>query len=139
MNGGGDDYVKKMWDSEAVAVAVNDEGIVEFQYGAPISIDETVVEQSNIKSFEEIKNTFEEMVVIENAPTEDTGKTVIDVTNVNLVYTRISEKDRFDTGLIVPVWDFEGTIVNEYGMEQTGNILSINAIDGTVINRTLGY
>ena len=135
----GDDYVKKMWDSEAIAVAVNDEGIVEFQYGAPISIDETVVAQSNIKSFEEIKNTFEEMVVIENAPTEDTGKTVIDVTNVNLVYTRISEKDRFDTGLIVPVWDFEGTIVNEYGMEQTGNILSINAIDGTVINRTLGY
>ena len=98
-----------------------------------------MVAQSNIKSFEEIKNTFEEMVVIENAPTEDTGKTVINVTNVNLVYTRISEKDRFDTGLIVPVWDFEGTIVNEYGMEQTGNILSINAIDGTVINRTLGY
>ena len=135
----GEDYVKKMWESEAIVVAVNDEGIVEFQYGSPISIDETVVEQSNIKTFEEIKNTFEEMVVIENAPTDEEGKTVIDVTNVNLVYTRISEKDRFDTGLIVPVWDFEGTIVDEYGMEQTGNILSINAIDGTVINRELGY
>lgn len=135
----GDDYVKKMWESEAVSVAINDEGVVEFQYGSPISIDETVVEQSNIKTFEEIKNTFEEMVVIENAPTDEEGKTVIDVTNVNLVYTRISEKDRFDTGLIVPVWDFEGTIVDEYGMEQTGNILSINAIDGTVINRELGY
>ena len=135
----GDEYVKKSWGSESIVVAVNDDGIVEFEYGYPMSIDEKVVEQSSIKSFDEIRDTFEEMVVIQNAPTEDTGKTVIDITNVNLVYTRISEKDRFDTGLIVPVWDFEGTIVDEYGTEQTGNILSINAIDGTVINRTLGY
>ena len=135
----GDEYVKKSWGSESIVVAVNDDGIVEFEYGYPMSIDEKVVEQSSIKSFDEIRDTFEEMVVIQNAPTEDTGKTVIDITNVNLVYTRISEKDHFDTGLIVPVWDFEGTIVDEYGMEHTGNVLSINAIDGTVINRELGY
>lgn len=136
----GDNYVKKMWGSEAVAVAVNDSGIVSFYYLSPLSIDETVVKQSRIKSFQEIKDTFEEMVVIENAPaSKGEEKVVIKVTDVKLVYTRISEKNSFDTGLVVPVWDFEGTVTDESGNGKRGNILSINAIDGSVINRTLGY
>lgn len=132
-----DGYTKKMWSSEAVVIAVNDSGIVGFRYLTPLSIDETVVEKTSIQSFNDIKDTFEQMVVIENATEE--GNVTIDVTDVSLVYTRISEKDSFDTGLVVPVWDFEGKIVDEYGREKTGNILSINAIDGTVINRELGY
>lgn len=135
----GEDYVKKLWGNEAIVVGVNDSGVVLFNYLTPISIDETVVEKTSIKSFAEIKDTFEEMVVIENASEEESATVSIKVTDVKLVYTRISEKDSFDTGLIVPVWDFEGTIVNEYGDEKTGNILSINAIDGSVINSTLGY
>lgn len=143
----GEEYVKKMWESEAVAIAVNDSGIVDFYYLSPLSIDETVVEKSSIKSFDEIKNTFEQMVVVENASDagegEEKEKVSIKVTDVKLVYTRISEKDSFDTGLVVPVWDFEGTIMDEYygktGEMKTGNILSINAIDGSVINRQLGY
>lgn len=136
-------YVKKMWGSEAVAICVNDSGVVNFHYLSPLEVKETVVEQSRIKSFKEVKETFEKMVVISNKP--DSAEDLADpgvsikVTDVHLVYTRISEKDSFDTGLIVPVWDFEGTIVDEYGQEKTGNILSINAIDGSVINQELGY
>lgn len=136
----GKDYVKKMWGSEAVAVAVNDSGIVGFHYLSPLSISETVVKDSRIKSFDEIKETFEKMVVIENAAQdkEAGGSVSVKVTDVNLVYTRISEKDSFDTGLVVPVWNFEGTVVDEYGSgkagKKTGIILSINAIDGSVIN-----
>ena len=131
--------MEKLWGNEAIVVGVNDSGVVLFKYLTPISIDETVVEKTSIKSFSEIKDTFEEMVVIENASEEETATVSIKVTDVKLVYTRISEKDSFDTGLIVPVWDFERTVVNEYGDEKTGNILSINAIDGSVINTTLGY
>lgn len=146
----GNQHVKKMWESEAVAVSVCDNGIVDFHYLSPLSINETVVEKSKIKSFSEIKDTFEQMVVIENANNVSEGEereTVsIKVTDVNLVYTRISEKDSFDTGLVVPVWNFEGTVVDEAlsgkygdGYEKKGNILSINAIDGSVINQELGY
>ena len=104
-----------------------------------------MVKESRIKSFDEIKGTFEKMVVIENAAEdkEAEGSVSIKVTDVKLVYTRISEKDSFDTGLVVPVWNFEGTVVDEYGGkkggEQEGTILSINAIDGSVINQELGY
>ena len=141
----GNSYVKKMWGSEAVVVTVNDIGIVGFYYLSPLSISETVVKESRIKSFDEIKGTFEKMVVIENAAEdkEAEGSVSIKVTDVKLVYTRISEKDSFDTGLVVPVWNFEGTVVDEYGGkkggEQEGTILSINAIDGSVINQELGY
>ncbi len=128
-----------------MAVAVNDSGIVGFHYLSPLSIRETVVKDSRIKSFDEIKETFEKMVVIENAAQdkEAEGNVSVKVTDVNLVYTRISEKDSFDTGLVVPVWNFEGTVVDEYGGgkagKKTGIILSINAIDGSVINQELGY
>lgn len=146
----GNQHVKKMWESEAVAVSVCDSGIVDFQYLSPLSINKTVVEKSKIKSFSEIKDTFEKMVVIENANDVSEGEermaVSIKVTDVSLVYTRISEKDSFDTGLVVPVWNFEGTIVDEAlsgkygdGYEKKGNILSINAIDGSVINQELGY
>lgn len=143
----GSEYTKKMWESEAVAIAVNDSGIVGFYYLSPLSIDKTVVKQSKIKSFREIKDTFEQMVLVENAVESSEGEknqTInINVTDVRLAYTRISEKDSFDTGLVIPVWDFEGTIEDELyavtGEKRTGNILSINAIDGSVINRELGY
>lgn len=136
----GNSYVKKMWGSEAIAVTVNDNGIADFFYLSPLSVDETVVKKSHIKSFDEIKQTFEKMVVIKNTPEDkEDGTVAIKVTDVRLVYTRISEKDSFDTGLVVPVWDFEGTITDEFGQEETGNILSINAIDGSVIDQRLGY
>lgn len=139
----GKEYVKKMWGSEAVAVAVNDSGIVGFYYLSPLNIKDTVVGQSRIKSFQEIKETFEQMVVIKNTAKEvdevEDAKVSVKVTDVRLVYTRISEKDSFDTGLIVPVWNFEGSIVDAYGEETTGTVLSINAIDGSVIDYRLGY
>lgn len=139
----GTEYVKKMWENEMVIVAVNDSGIVDFYCLSPLTIDKTVVEKSQIKSFEEIRDTFEKMVVVENAiresGNEQDAKVSIKVTDVKLVYSRISEKDSFDTGLVVPVWNFEGTMVDEFGDQRTGTVLSINAIDGSVINQELGY
>lgn len=84
------------------------------------------------------------MAAIANASQADDEpmKTKITVDQVVLGYTRISEKDSFHTGLLVPVWDFIGTVEvtdgKETGIEKK-SILTINAIDGSVINRTLGY
>ena len=103
-----------------------------------------MVETSRVKPFREIRDTFEKMVVIENAPdsAEGEGETQnvsVEVTDVRLIYTRISEKDSFNTGLVVPVWNFEGTVTDESGAQNKGTVLSINAIDGSVINQELGY
>ena len=140
----GDDYVKKMWSGENVEVIVNDDGIVGFYYRSPIEIMETVVEQASMKSFDEIKDIFEQMVVVANATGSDEEEKVsIDVNRVILRYTRISEENSFDTGLLVPVWDFMGRKTDQYGEKQVLKsdtcILTINAIDGTIIDRRLGY
>lgn len=137
----GDDYVKKDWPVECVEIRVNDSGIVGFDYNAPLEVTETVVEKSNLKSFDEIKDTFEKMVMITNAKTDselDSGVTV-QVNRVVLGYARISEADSYDTGLLVPVWDFEGKVTDEYGLEYAGSVMTINAIDGSIIDRSLGY
>ena len=137
----GDDYVKKDWPAECVEIRVNDSGIVGFDYNAPLEVTETVVDQSNLKSFDEIKAAFEKMVMITNAKTDlelDSGVTV-EIDRVVLGYAQISEADSYDTGLLVPVWDFQGKVTDEYGSEFAGSVMTINAIDGSIIDRSLGY
>ena len=139
----GDTYNKKLWSTEDIVIFVDDDGIVGFDYLVPLEVTDTVVEKSTLKNFDEIKDIFEQMIVTMNAVNEEDasyGDVTIDIDSVKLRYTRISEKDSFDTGLLVPVWDFIGTKTDQYGNEVHGAILmSINAIDGSVIDRNLGY
>lgn len=145
----GDSYVKQLWAGESIQVIINDDGIVGFYYSVPIEITDTVVEQSSMKSFDEIKDIFEQMIVVTNARQDaDNANVTIDIDRVMLRYTRISEPDNFDTGLLVPVWDFYGNLTTSYVGEPMENskenrtntcMLTINAIDGTVIDRELGY
>ena len=134
--GNGESYTKKLWPKECIEVKVNDDGIVEFIYNAPLEVTETVVDQSNIKTFEEIKEVFEQMVTVANA--REDYETKIIVNEVKLRYEKISEKDSFDTGLLIPAWDFIGRKITDF-QTRDGSILTINAIDGSIINRELGY
>lgn len=142
----GDNYVKKEWGGENIEITVNNDGVIGFTYNTPLEITETVVEKSSMKPFEEIKDIFEQMVVVTNAqdmPEQEAPAVQIDIQQVALRYTRISEADSFDTGLLVPVWDFIGTRKETIGEKgYTGKvepILTVNAIDGSIIDRALGY
>lgn len=139
----GDTYNKKLWSTEDVVVFVDDDGIVGFDYLVPLEVTDTVVEKSTLKNFDEVKDIFEQMAITMNAVNSEEasdGNVTIDIDSVKLRYTRIREKDSFDTGLLVPVWDFIGTKTDQYGYEvQNAVIMSINAIDGSVIDRSLGY
>lgn len=138
----GDSYVKKDWPIECMEFRINDDGIVAFNYNAPLAITETVVDRAAVKSFDSVKDTFEKMVLIKYATTdEQMDDKTIDIDRVVLGYARVSEADSYDTGLLVPVWDFKGTIKRNYVNrdEEYGSILTINAIDGSVMDRSLGY
>ena len=71
----------------------------------------------------------------------------IKVDHIKFGLTRITEASKRDSGLLVPVWDFFGTSTQIIEVDgQTKEypdgpipILTINAIDGSVINRSLGY
>ncbi len=147
----GDKFVKKEWLTENIEIRINDDGIVGFDYNAPLEVTETVVEGASMKSFDEIKSTFETMAAIQNADPNleyyqsnggEPTPVTIEVDRVVLGYARISEADSFDTGLLVPVWDFRGTVTLNTDYNSQSNycsILTINAIDGSIIDRSLGY
>ncbi len=134
-------YGKISWPGECIKIYINDDGIIGFNYFSPVEITETVVENAAIKSFEDVRETFEKMMVVSKA-SEDTTR-VYDIDRVRLSYSRISEADSYDTGLIVPVWDFSG----DHEVAWEGMILfdgyatqlAINAIDGSIIDPDLGY
>jgi hypothetical protein len=142
-----DNYVKKEWPTECIEFRISDKGIVGFDYNAPLELTETVVDQSALKSFDEIKAIFEQMILVTNA--EETGEEqmhrTLKIDRVKLGYIRVSEADSYDTGLLVPAWDFFG--VSEDPNPYTGmtdetspqSFLTVNAIDGSVIDRSLGY
>ena len=139
--GEGGSYNKRVWPGECVEMRITDDGIVGFRYNAPLEITETVVEGTSLKPFDEVKGIFEQMAPMVLADSNYELKAQVD--RVRLSYSRISEQDSFDTGLVVPVWSFEGNTTGydqDYpAYENSGTLLAINAIDGSVIDSNLGY
>lgn len=137
----GDTYRKQEWPPERVVIYVNDDGVVGLDYMAPLKIMETVVDKANMQTFDKVKDIFEQMIVVTGAL--DEVKVDITIDRVVLRYMRISEENSFDTGLLVPVWDFMGTRREHYGDRELdrgyNSQLTINAIDGSVIDKELGY
>lgn len=132
----GDTYVKRFWPVEYIDILVSDKGIIGVDYCTPLEFVDTVVEESAVKKFDEVKGIFENMVIPMYAE-EDSMKRV-KVDSIKLGYAIISEKDNYETGLLVPVWDFCGT-VKRYDDISERTIMTINAIDGTIIDRAVGY
>ena len=74
----------------------------------------------------------------------------VEITKVSLSLMRIRDKGSLQ-GTIVPVWDFWGTwdwydaAPNAYGYNEKGAsyatepMLTLNAVDGTVVSRLFGY
>ncbi len=133
------------WPEETVEIRINDSGIVGFDYSAPLEVTETAVENAALRPFSEIRKTFETMICVTNAVEDPNLRYRMRVKRVRLSYSRVSEPDSGETGLIVPVWSFEGdrdflfAAEHMEWSEQDVCFLNVNAIDGSVIVPELGY
>ena len=140
-----DGYTEKLWPAEVIELRINDSGIVRMQWNAPLEITETVVEDAAMKPFSEVTASFEKMLPMTATNAGADLDTDITVNRVTLSYSRISEKDDFDTGIIVPVWAFygarkvTGTDYYDQHLSFSGVQLALNAIDCSVIDAELGY
>ncbi|MDO4514708.1 MAG: DUF6034 family protein [Lachnospiraceae bacterium] len=150
------------WPMETVWIHVGKDGILDFTWQSPTG--ETIVKekQTALLPFEEIAsiaNTMLPVVIVgpkshslvdlDHINGFDT-KMDVEITKVSLTLMRIRDKGSLQ-GTIVPVWDFWGTWdwydaepnaygYNEKGMNYTtGPMLTLNAIDGSVVSRELGY
>ena len=67
-----------------------------------------------------------------------------DVDKILLSLQRINEQDSAENGLLIPVWTFYGDSTFHYANGHSSTkteqgFLTINAIDGSIIDRALGY
>lgn len=141
------------WAYEDITFAIDDTGIVGFSWRSPYHIADTVTENSNLLSFSDIMSVFDTMSLAVNAwdgfalGNPNLTGIEIHVDQIRLGLTRITEQNKRDSGLLVPVWDFMGTVtyINETNgqtqkfMDGPVPVLTVNAIDGSIINRSLGY
>ena len=147
--GDGDIAVGKEWSYEYMTVAVDDEGIANVYWQGPLEVTEELTENTAIRPWSEIESVFKKMIVIKNATYEDIDaytSVTIDITHASLSLQRIMERDSYTTGLLVPVWNFYGTTTY---VQTDGNplvlqcgytpLISINAIDGSVVDVNKGY
>lgn len=137
----------KEWMYEKLTIAVDDAGIANLFWTGPLSVTEVLTENTAIRPWSDVRGVFEKMMPIRYGTYTDFYSDVrVDVTNARLSLQRIMEQDSFTTGLLVPVWNFYGTMtamngedVLEVADEGYFPLLSVNAIDGSVIDVLQGY
>lgn len=151
-----------MWCYEQIQVYVDRDGIVRTDWEFPIDVKETVSDNVGILSFDAASEIFEKMMPIVyegdlDGQTEDVQWTIdVEVNQVNLALMRVRDSGGKRTGVLTPAWVFYGTVTHHYHTdnvyEDTGGeqdwdnttsapwiVLSVNAVDGSVIDVVEGY
>lgn len=155
----GDD-VSIPWGYEYICFTIDRNGIQNISWQYPTVVTGTVVEQAALKPYSEIEAIFQDMIKIEyeamtNLFYGEKGKMEVNVDDVQLCLVRIREQGGSLSGLLVPAWVFYG---HNVGMDAEGNqnydhyngsvsiwpkapivLMTINAIDGTIIDLAKGY
>lgn len=150
------------WPMEAVWITVDKGGILSFTWDSPSSEITVKEEQTALLPFEQIvsiADTILPVVIVgpKSRPLVEVDringfdtKMDVEITKVSLTLMRIRDKGSLQ-GTIVPVWDFWGTWdwydaeANAYGYNEKGMnyttepMLTLNAIDGSVVSREFGY
>ncbi len=148
-----DDAQSAPWGYEDMTFAIDDSGFVGFTWRSPYAVSDTVTQNANLISFDDVTDVFETMSMAVHAwdgyaeGSPNLKAVDIKVDHIEFGLTRITEENKRDSGLLIPVWDFFGTttqIIEQNGQTREFSdgpipILTINAIDGSVINRSLGY
>ncbi|MDO4544201.1 MAG: DUF6034 family protein [Clostridia bacterium] len=135
----------KRWEHEMMSVTVDEEGIRSFVWEAPIETVETVVENCTLLPFSDIREIFNKMAFVTYGFQAKGINTLhINVSDIKLETLRIVEQNANKSGLLVPVWNFYGTRVmeNTDGTSTTTShiiLMSINAVDGSIIDLAKGY
>jgi hypothetical protein len=145
------DAYNTSWHYEKVYVVIDDKGVLRVEYSNPYELLGTVMEETELLPFDQIRSIFEKMVVIVNNAVDDnpvwsdSGKMEYHIATVQLGLINVREQNK-DTGLLVPAWDFMGytrgrmSADHQWGGANSNELISfltINAIDGSIIER--GY
>ncbi len=133
---------ERQWENESLTLYVNDSGVVDMVWDGPCELEDAVTEDSALLCFDDIMDIFEKMYVVQNDGLDEDDT----ITDIRLGYVRIRQQDVSDSGLLVPAWDFFGSVCQHAEGEDDQavedpcrSLFTINAVDGSIIDRSLGY
>lgn len=151
------------WYMENIQIYVGKEGVLSFEWCSPSGETAVLEESAALLPFEEIAAVADTMLpVVITGPSESYSLVELDklngfetrmdvtITEVSLTLMRIRDKGSLQ-GTIVPVWDFWGswrwyepgndasTSMHMASGSTAQPMLTLDAIDGTVVSRLFGY
>lgn len=150
------------WPMDSIFISVGGDGILSFTWFSPSAEPVVKESQTALMSFDEIASIANTMLPVVVVGPKETSLVDLDringfdthmdveITKVSLTLMRIRDKGSLQ-GTIVPVWDFWGTwnwyepgdgasdSMRKGANDTTQPMLTLNAIDGSVVSRLLGY
>lgn len=139
------DEYERTWAYERITVGVDEAGITQLSWegNAQVSPDGREVK---LLPFESVMERFAENMKLLYSYDEYGTESTYDITRITLGLSRI--KTKYGGYLLTPVWDFFGSVTagaGENGGEtlrtdrEYDSFVTINAVDGSVIDRSVGY
>lgn len=144
------------WREERLELVYDEHGLRSFTRINPYVITDLSEESVFLLPFSEIQKIFESVLTTSYSDSvsdseyssADSGVfTGVQVTAVRLGYMRVRDEEE-STAKLIPVWDFFGSVTRSQGAENSYmiseynpyvSLLTINAMDGTILDRYLGY
>ncbi len=141
------------WPDEELIISVDDNGIVDFRWRYPVELKDISNSSAVIMPFDDIRQIFKDQIIRQNIwEDESIISQGITINRIELGLVKVLKKDS-DGYMLIPAWDFFGSRTikyeskaantdenNEITFDNYGtSFLTINAIDGSIINRYLGY
>ena len=132
-------------NEESLRIVINDDGLQALNYSTPNNITETLQEDCALLPFDEIMTIARSQMPFTATSVENNAdaqrKAQVNVYEIRLGYMRVLRSDQPDSLMLVPVWDFYGTTRIGVSFDDSAlhSMITINAIDGTVIDRSYGF
>ena len=133
--------------TEVISCAIDQERIVGVHWDNPWEIGEVISEDVNLLPFDKIMEVFGAIAPLSIQNMENENQAVggksnrWEIKEIRLGYMPVLRKDNSGEWELRPVWDFIGvrSFAHEYYNWPGNSALTIDAIDGTVIDRRYGY
>ncbi len=142
----GTDSYAPSWGYEKIQMFVDDAGVFGLLFNEQYEILDTTVPSAKLISLEDAIKSFVNMIELKFARTESSTikkDATIQVTEIRLGLTRVQEKGDLEQGYLVPSWTFFGVYDMDargaQGYDGTDPLLTVNALDGTIIDLNVGY
>ena len=146
---------------ESIKLIITDSGVCGTIWKMPSVNVDVVNKNVELMEFDEITDIFKKQICVEGLITDVYDTNIVSrkivINKAVLGMTQIREKNTYDGLLMVPAWNFYGYEIYTYNESQPGgyildeknqyvndqlyghSFLTINAIDGSIINPLFGY